>query len=123
MERAGAVQHHVELLDVERRRSAPACREDLLRSLDELRAGVSGGARGADILLAVVVKLVDQGFLCVDQLVDDLHERCDLRGARLVDLLKELAVPDTFLVPVENLFVPNADAGVTVLEEPVGVVP
>jgi sulfur carrier protein ThiS len=69
-----------------------------------------------------VVKLVDQGFLCVDQLVDDLHEWCDLRGTRLVDLLKDLAVPETFLVAVDDLVVPNANIGVTVLEEPVGVV-
>jgi sulfur carrier protein ThiS len=58
----------------------------------------------------------------VDELVDDLHKWRDLRGARLMDLLKELAVPETFLVAVDNLVVSNADAGVTVLEEPVGVV-
>jgi sulfur carrier protein ThiS len=97
-------------------------REDLRRSLAELRAGVTDGARGADILLAVVVKLVDQGFLCVDQLVDNLHERRDCCGARLVDLLKDLAVPETFLVAVDDLVVPNSNAGVAVLEEPVGVV-
>jgi sulfur carrier protein ThiS len=122
MERAGAVQHRVELLDVERRRLALVRREDLRRSLAELRAGVTDGARGADILLAVVVKLVDQGFLCVDQLVDNLHERRDCCGARLVDLLKDLAVPETFLVAVDDLVVPNSNAGVAVLEEPVGVV-
>jgi sulfur carrier protein ThiS len=70
-----------------------------------------------------MVKLVDQGFFRVNQLVDDLHERRDLRGTRLVDLLKDLAVPETFLVVVDDLVVPNADAGVTVLEELVGVVP
>jgi hypothetical protein len=58
----------------------------------------------------------------VDELVDDLHKWRDLRGARLMDLLKNLAVPETFLVAVDNLVVLNADAGVTVLEEPVGVV-
>jgi hypothetical protein len=57
---------------------APVRREYLRRSLEELRAGVTDGAKGAGLLLAVVVKLVDQGFLCVDQLVDDLHEWRDL---------------------------------------------
>jgi hypothetical protein len=89
----------------------------------KLRARVAGDARGAGILLAVVVKLVDQGLLCVDQLVDDLHEWRDLCGAGLVNLLKDLAVPETFLVAVDDLVVPNADAGVTILEDPVGVVP
>jgi hypothetical protein len=70
-----------------------------------------------------MVKLVDQGFLCVDQLVDDLHEQCDLRGAGLVNLLKDLAVPETLFVAVDDLVVPYADAGVAVLEEPIGVVP
>jgi sulfur carrier protein ThiS len=40
-----------------------------------------------------------------------------------VNLLKDLAVPETFLVAVDDLVIPNADASVTVLEEPVGVVP
>jgi hypothetical protein len=31
-------------------------------------------------------------------------------------------VPQTFFVAVDDLFVPNADTGVTVLEEPVAVV-
>jgi hypothetical protein len=39
-----------------------------------------------------------------------------------VDLLKDLAVPETFLVVVDDLVVSNADAGVTILEEPIGVV-
>jgi hypothetical protein len=52
-----------------------------------------------------VVKLVDQGLLRVDQLVDDLHERRDRRGAGLVDLLKDLAVLETFLVAVDDLVV------------------
>jgi hypothetical protein len=65
--------------------------------LAELRAGVPSGARGADILLAIVVKLVDQGFLDVNEFVDDLHEWRDLRGAGLVDFLKDFAVPETFL--------------------------
>jgi hypothetical protein len=73
-------------------------------------------------LLAFVVKLVDQGLLCVDQLVDDLHKQRDRRGTGLVDLLKDLTVPETFLVAVDELVVPNADTGVAVLEEPVGVV-
>jgi hypothetical protein len=34
-----------------------------------------------------------------------------------MDLLKDLVVLETFLVPVDNLIVPNADAGVTILEE------
>jgi hypothetical protein len=114
VERAGAIRHRVELLAVERRRSASICREYLRRLLAELRAGVTGGARGAGVLLAVVVKLVDQSFLCVDQLVDDLHEQRDLRGAGLVNLLKDLAVPETFLIAVNDLVIPNADAGVAV---------
>jgi hypothetical protein len=89
----------------------------------ELRAGVTRSARGCAILLAVVVKLVDQGLLRVDQLVDDLHEWSDLRGAGLVDLLKDLVAPETFLIAVDDLVVSNADAGITILEEPVGVVP
>jgi hypothetical protein len=40
-----------------------------------------------------------------------------------VDLLKDLAVPKTFLVAVDDLVVPNTDTGVAVLEEPVGVIP
>jgi sulfur carrier protein ThiS len=98
--------------------SAPFRREYLQRSLAELRAGVTGGARGTGVLLAVVVKLVD---LCVNQLVDDLHEWRDLRGTRLMGLLEDLAVPETFIVAVDDLVVPNTDAGVTVLEELVGV--
>jgi hypothetical protein len=39
-----------------------------------------------------------------------------------MDLVKDLAVPETFLVAVDDLVVPDADAGVAVLEEPVGVV-
>jgi hypothetical protein len=70
-----------------------------------------------------MVKLVDQGFLRVDQLVDDLHEWRDLRGARLVDLLKDLTILETFLVAIDDLFVPNTDTCVAVLEEPVGVFP
>jgi hypothetical protein len=34
---------------------------------------------------------------------------------------QRLAVSETFLVVVDDLVVPNADAGVTVLKEPVGV--
>jgi hypothetical protein len=45
-----------------------------------------------------MVKLVDQSFLCVDQLVDDLHEWRDLRGAGLMNLLKDLTVPEAILV-------------------------
>jgi hypothetical protein len=52
-----------------------------------------------------VVKLVDQGLLRVDQLVDDLHERRNRRGTGLVDLLKDLAVLETFLVAVDDLVV------------------
>jgi hypothetical protein len=89
----------------------------------ELRFGISGCARRAGILLAIMVKLVEQGFFCVDELVNDLHRWRDLRGARLVDLLKDLAVPETFLVAVDDLVVWNANACVTVLEESVGVVP
>jgi hypothetical protein len=88
----------------------------------ELRAGISSGARGAGILLAVMVKLVDQGLLGVDELVDDLHKWRDLRGARLIDLLKDLAVPEAFLIAVDDLVVLCTGAGVAVLEELVGVV-
>jgi hypothetical protein len=123
MERVGVLQHRVELLNVERRMLVPVRCEYLRRSLAELRAGITSGARGVGVLLAVVVKLVDQGFVFVDQLVDDLHEWRNLHCARLVDLLEDLAVPETFLVVVEDLVVPNADTGVTVLEESVGVVP
>jgi hypothetical protein len=88
----------------------------------ELRARISGGARGAGILLVVMVKLVDQGLLGVDELVDDLHKWRDLRGARLVDLLKHLAVPEASIVAVDDLVDPSTDARVAVLEEPVGIV-
>jgi hypothetical protein len=74
-------------------------------------------------LLAVVVKLVDQGLLCVDQLVDDLRVQRDRRGAGLMNLLENLAVSETFILAVDDLVVSNADTGVAVLEEPVGVVP
>jgi hypothetical protein len=70
-------------------------------------------------LLAVVVKLVNQGLLCVDQLVDDHHEWRDHRGAGLVKLLEDLAVPETFLVSINDLVVPDTDTDVAVLEEPV----
>jgi hypothetical protein len=40
-----------------------------------------------------------------------------------VNLLKDLAVPETFLLAVDDLVVPNAYADLAVLEEPVGVVP
>jgi hypothetical protein len=70
-----------------------------------------------------LVKLVDQCFLGVDELVDVLHEWRDLRGARLVDLLKDLAVPDTFLIAIDDLVISDTDAGVAVLEKTVGVVP
>jgi hypothetical protein len=88
----------------------------------ELRAGFPGGAGGACILLAVRVKLVDQRFFSVDELVDDLHEWRDLGGARLMNLLEDLVIPETFLVAVDDLVIPDADTGVAVLEEPVGVV-
>jgi hypothetical protein len=39
-----------------------------------------------------------------------------------MNLLEDLAVPETFLVAIDNLVVPNTDASVAVLEEPVGVV-
>jgi hypothetical protein len=39
-----------------------------------------------------------------------------------VELLEDLAVPETFLVTVDDLVVLNADTGVAVLKEPVGVV-
>jgi hypothetical protein len=39
-----------------------------------------------------------------------------------MDLLEDLAVPETFLVAVDDLVVSNADTGVAVLEELVGVV-
>jgi hypothetical protein len=67
-----------------------------------------------------MVKLVDEGLLVVDELVDDLHKWRDHRGARLVYLLKDLAVPKAFLVAIDDPVVPNVDAGVAVLEEPVG---
>jgi hypothetical protein len=67
-----------------------------------------------------VVKLVDQGLLRVDQLIDDLHERCNRRGVGLVNLLEDLAVVETLLVAIDDLVVANADTGVAVLEEPVG---
>jgi hypothetical protein len=70
-----------------------------------------------------VVKLVDQGLRGVDEFVDNLHNWRDLRGARFVNLLKDLAVPETFLVAVDDLVVPDAGASVVVLEELVGVVP
>jgi hypothetical protein len=40
-----------------------------------------------------------------------------------MDLLKEVAVPETFLISFDDLVVPDTDASVVVLEEPVGVVP
>jgi hypothetical protein len=40
-----------------------------------------------------------------------------------VDLLKDLAVPDTFLIAIDDLVIPDTDAGVAVLEKTVGVVP
>jgi hypothetical protein len=70
-----------------------------------------------------MVKLVDQGFFRVEPLVDDLHEWRGRRGAERMDLLKDLAVPETFLLVVDDLVTPNADTGVVVLEEPIGVVP
>jgi hypothetical protein len=39
-----------------------------------------------------------------------------------VDLLEDLVVLDAFLVAVRDLVTPDANAGVAVLEEPVGVV-
>jgi hypothetical protein len=40
-----------------------------------------------------------------------------------MDLPKDLAVSETFLVDVDDLVVPNADTGVTVLEKLVSLVP
>jgi hypothetical protein len=40
-----------------------------------------------------------------------------------VNLLEDLVVPETSLVAVDDLVVPDADTGVAVLEELVGVVP
>jgi hypothetical protein len=40
-----------------------------------------------------------------------------------LNLLEDLAVPETLLVAVDDLVVANADTGVAVLKEPVGVVP
>jgi hypothetical protein len=39
-----------------------------------------------------------------------------------MDLLKDLAVPEVFLVAVNDLIVPDTNTGVAILEEPVGVV-
>jgi hypothetical protein len=63
-----------------------------------------------------MVKLVDQGLLSVNELADDIHKWRNLRGARLVDHLKDLTDPDAFLVAVVDLVVPIADVGVAVLE-------
>jgi sulfur carrier protein ThiS len=73
-------------------------------------------------VVGVGVELVDQRLFGVDELVYDLQERCDCGGARLVDLLKDLAVPEAFLVAIDDLVVPDANASVTILKEPVGVV-
>jgi hypothetical protein len=73
-------------------------------------------------VLGVGVKLVDQRLFGVDELVYNLHERRDYYGTRLADLLKDLAVPEAFLVAIDDLVVLDANAGVAVLEEPVGVV-
>jgi hypothetical protein len=43
-------------------------------------------------------------------------------GVRLMDLLKDLAVSKALLVAIDDLVVPDANAGVAVLKEPVGVV-
>jgi hypothetical protein len=48
-------------------------------------------------VLGVGVKLVDQRLFGVDELIYDIHERHDSGGARLVDLLKDLAIPQPFL--------------------------
>jgi hypothetical protein len=40
-----------------------------------------------------------------------------------MNLLENLAVSETFILAVDDLVVSNADTGVAVLEEPVGVVP
>jgi hypothetical protein len=39
-----------------------------------------------------------------------------------MDLLEDLAVPDAFLLAVHDLVIPDANASVAVLREPVGVV-
>jgi hypothetical protein len=74
VECVGAVKHHVELIDVERRRSASVRCEHLLRSFAELLAGIPSSAGGACIMLGVGVKLVDQRLFGVDELVYDFHE-------------------------------------------------
>jgi hypothetical protein len=54
--------------------------------------------------------------------VHDLHECRNCGGTRLVDLLEDHAVSNTLLVAFDDLVVSNANTGVAVLEEPVGVV-
>jgi hypothetical protein len=39
-----------------------------------------------------------------------------------MDLIKDLAVPETFLVAVDDMVVPNTDTIVAVLKESIGVV-
>jgi hypothetical protein len=61
-----------------------------------------------------MVKLVDQGFFRINQLIDDLHEQCDCCSTALMDLLKDLAVPETLLVAINDLVVLSTDADVAV---------
>jgi hypothetical protein len=67
-----------------------------------------------DVRNALVVDPLE----AVGRWADDFHERRDLHGVRLVNLLKDLVVPETFLVAVDHLVIPNTNAGVAVLEEP-----
>jgi hypothetical protein len=66
--------------------------------------------------------LVDHRLIGVDELVDDPHEGRDGGGSILVNLFKDLAIPNALIVPLDDLVVFDTSAGFPVLEEPVGVI-
>ena len=89
-------------------------------SLAQLGGRLSGCSRAGDVGRGGF-KLVHKRVLRVDQLVDDLHEGGNRSSTGLVDLFEDLGVLDAFLEALDDLIIPDADAGVSVREEPVGV--
>jgi hypothetical protein len=80
VERAGAVKHRIELIDIEGRRMTPVYRKHPGRSLVQLGAWIGRGTRGPCVALDVGVELVNQCFVSVNELVHDLYERRDCGG-------------------------------------------
>jgi hypothetical protein len=91
-------------------------------SLVELGPKVPCSVECSSVMPNVGIELVHHHLVGVDEFVDDLNEGGDGGSTRLVDLLKDLAILDAFLVALDDLVISDANACVAILEEFFGVV-